>query len=104
MSLELKPGTRLFGAACITELIVVKAPGDPVDLKIGGHPALTSADDRTDGLTVETAADDKPAMGKRYVDADDTLEVLCTKAGEGAPAVGDTLLVQKDAKPLPASD
>jgi hypothetical protein len=104
MSLELKPGTRLFGPACTTEMIVVKAPADAVDLRIGGHPAVTSADERDDSLTVTNSADEKPAMGKRYVDADDTIEGLCTKAGDGAPGIGDTLLVQKDAKPLPASD
>ena len=104
MSLDLKPGTRLFGAACTSEFIVVRAPGGPVDLLIGGHAALTSADDRADGLTVTTDAADKPAMGKRYVDEDDTLEVLCTKPGDGAVSIGDTLLHRKDAKALPASD
>lgn len=104
MSIALKPGSKLYGACCATEYVVVKAPGGEIDLQIGGHPAVTSPGDRDDSLTVATGADDKPAMGKRYVDADDTLELLCTKPGDGAAAVGDVLLVQKDAKPLPASD
>ncbi len=104
MSIDLKPGTRLFGAACTGEFIVVKAPADPVDLRIGGHPALTSADDRSPGLEVTTGPDDKPAMGKRYVDDDDSLELLCTKPGEGAVSIGSTALQLKDAKALPASD
>lgn len=104
MALVLKPGTKLLGAACTSEFVVVRAPADAVDVRIGGHPAVTSADDRDDALSVTTGDDDKPAMGKRYVDADDTLEVLCTKAGDGAAAIGDAVLVQKDAKPLPASD
>ena len=104
MSLTLKAGARVFGAACTTEAVVVKAPAEPVDLRIGGHPALLAAADRTPGLEVLTAAESKPAMGKRYVDADGSLEVLCTKAGAGAIAVGDAVLVQKDAKALPASD
>lgn len=104
MTMTLKPGTRLFCAACPTEMIVVKAPADPVDVRIGGHPALTDAADRDASAAVSTPADAKPAMGKRYVDDDDTLELLCTKAGDGAPAIGDALLVLKDAKPLPASD
>ncbi len=104
MSLTLKPGTRLFGAACTSEFVVVKAPADAIDVQIGGHPAVTSADERSSDLTVTTGADDKPAMGKRYVDADDIIELLCTKPGDGAPAIGGDLLSQKDAKALPASD
>ena len=43
-------------------------------------------------------------MGKRYVDADDTIELLCTKPGEGSLGLGDALLTIKESKPLPASD
>ena len=43
-------------------------------------------------------------MGKRYVDGDATLELLCTKPGSGSLSLGDELLVVKGAKPLPASD
>jgi hypothetical protein len=43
-------------------------------------------------------------MGKRYVDADDTVELLCTKAGDGLPAVDGRLMQLKEAKALPASD
>jgi hypothetical protein len=42
-------------------------------------------------------------MGKRYVDGSDA-EVLVTKAGAGSLSVGTTVLVIKEAKPLPASD
>jgi hypothetical protein len=104
LSIGLKPGMRLFGAACETEIIVVKcAPGD-VDLRIGGHPALTSAEARNLDLGVVAGHDVATAMGKRYADGDATIELLCTRAGAGALAVGDTVLQLKDAKPLPASD
>ena len=43
-------------------------------------------------------------IGKRYVDAAGTLELLCTKPGEGTLALGSAPLVLKEAKPLPASD
>ena len=36
--------------------------------------------------------------------SDETLEILCTKAGEGSLGIGATLLSLKEAKPLPASD
>jgi hypothetical protein len=104
MAIQLKPGTRLFGAADTSEFIVIKAPGDPLDLRIGGHPALTDAKERTEGLDVLTPPDAASAMGKRYVDGSDALELLCTKPGAGALAVGDELCVLKEAKPLPASD
>jgi hypothetical protein len=44
------------------------------------------------------------AIGKRFVDADDTMEVLCTKAGAGTLSIGPDALTQKGAKPLPSSD
>jgi len=104
MTIQLKPGARLFGAACTTELIVVKAPSEPIDLRIGGHPACLSAADRDASLSVLTDESSAPAMGKRYVDESGSLEVLCTKAGPGAVGIGDVLLLAKDAKPLPSSD
>jgi hypothetical protein len=43
-------------------------------------------------------------MGKRYVDEADSVELLCTKPGDGLPALDGEVLQLKDAKPLPASD
>ena len=43
-------------------------------------------------------------LGKRYVDDESDIEVLCTKAGDGALAVDGRPLVLKTAKPLPSSD
>jgi hypothetical protein len=104
MSITLKAGTKVFGAACLTEGIVVRAPKDPIELRIGGHPALTAAADRNADLTVLEGHDAGALMGKRYTDADDTLELLCTKAGKGGFAVGEVLCEVKGAKALPASD
>jgi hypothetical protein len=44
------------------------------------------------------------AMGKRYITPDETLEVLCVKAGDGSLAVNGDLLLQKDTKQLPKTD
>lgn len=104
MSITLKPGMRLFGAACKTEAIVVKCPPVPVDVRIGGLPPLLDVFARSDDAQ-PVPSDDAPAsMGKRYVDATGTVELLCTKAGSGSFAVGDVVCEIKDAKPLPASD
>jgi hypothetical protein len=43
-------------------------------------------------------------MGKRYIQDDIGLEILCTKPGKGSLSIGDTDLLTKDAKPLPSSD
>ncbi len=104
MSLSLKPGTRLYSAVCATELIAVKAPADAVELTIGGAPALTDAAERDGSGTVAEGFDGGTLMGKRYVDEGETIELLCTKPGEGSPALDGAPLVLKDAKPLPASD
>jgi hypothetical protein len=104
MSLILKPGTKVFGAACLTEGIVVRAPKDPVDLQIGGHPALTKITERSADLTIAAGHDSGSLMGKRYVDADDTIELLCTKPGAGSFAINGALCEAKGAKALPSSD
>lgn len=104
MSLSLKPGTRLYSAVDATELIAVKAPAEPVDVTIGGAPAVLSADERLDDGGVAEGHDGGAAMGKRYTNAAETVELLCTKAGAGAPAIDGELLTVKEAKPLPASD
>jgi len=43
-------------------------------------------------------------IGKRYVDATETVELLCTSAGTGALTCGGVPMTVKSAKPLPASD
>ena len=104
MSVLVRPGTRLFSAVCSTEMIAVKAPGVPVDVTIGGsEPVLAAADRPSDG-SVAPGYGGGSAMGKRYVDADNAIELLCTKPGDGLPALGGVLLEVKDAKPMPASD
>ncbi len=99
---ELKPGSRWASSVCDTEVIVVKGAGE-VDLRCGGVAMVAAGDDKLGGDVV-AGADAGTAMGKRYVDADESIELLCTKAGAGSIGVGDALLDLKEAKPLPASD
>lgn len=101
--MELKAGTRLKSAVCSTEVIVVRAPAGAVDLCCGGAPVV-SFDAVAEGGSLDPAHSDGTQLGKRYVSADDALEVLCTKAGDGSLSLGDEALVRKDAKPLPSSD
>ncbi|MGD9704977.1 MAG: hypothetical protein AB7Q42_17580 [Acidimicrobiia bacterium] len=101
--MNVKPGTRLHSALCTTELIVVRSPGADVDITIGGVPASLAAE-KLDGGSVVEGHGGGTAMGKRYVDEGGTIELLCTKPGDGRPAVDGSLLELKDAKPLPSSD
>jgi len=65
---------------------------------------VLSADQKSEGGALLDGHDAGSAMGKRYTNSDETIELLCTKAGQGVPAVDGELLVLKEAKPLPASD
>jgi hypothetical protein len=102
--LELRPGSRLRSAVDATEVVVVKPPAGPVDLRCGGHPMVPLGSDGEAGATPSTDHADGTLLGKRYVDADQTLEVLCTRPGDGSLSIGDEPLQVKEAKPLPASD
>ncbi|GAC1411550.1 MAG: hypothetical protein NVSMB69_13900 [Novosphingobium sp.] len=96
----MKPGTKLKSAVCNTEVMVIRS-GDG-QIECGGAPM---AETKADGAG-EPAADHAKGtlMGKRYVDAAGTVELLCIKPGKGSLALDGVALTVKDAKPLPASD
>lgn len=97
--MELRPGLKLKSAVCATEVIVVAGSGD-VDLTCGG---VAMGDAGGEGTAVEGLAEGT-LLGKRYCDEEGTVEVLCTKPGDGSVGIGQTALGLKEAKPLPASD
>lgn len=99
---KLKAGTRLQSAVCSTEVMIVKAP-EEADLTCGGAPLLALGAEKS-GSDIAEGADGGTQIGKRYVDADETLEVLCTKPGKGTLALAGADLSIKGAKPLPSSD
>ena len=101
--MELRPGTRLESAACEAQFVVVRAPAaTDVDLRCGGAPVqpLGTGAPRA-GITV---SGESVQIGKRYADEEVGLELLCTRAGEGALTLGEEPLFLMGAKPLPASD
>ncbi|MCY3649399.1 MAG: hypothetical protein OXG40_06630 [Acidimicrobiaceae bacterium] len=75
----------------------------PAELTCGGAPMVAAGSAERSG---EPSADasEGTLLGKRYGDQDETIEVLCTKAGPGSLALGDVPLTVKVTKPLPASD
>lgn len=100
--MQLKPGLRLESATCDTQVVVVKAPADDLDVRCGGEP-MREVDTGGDRLPI--SGEGEPTLvGKRYADDDLGIELLCTKPGAGSLSVGDTPLLVKGAKPLPSSD
>ena len=76
---------RFRSAVDNTEVIVVRAPAEDVDLR-----CRRSSCDRPHGGAsgrhgAQAAHAGGTQVGKRYVDGTATLEVLCTKAGDGGP-------------------
>ena len=101
--MQVKAGTRLRSTACSTEVIVVRAVDGDVDLRCGGRP-MVAIDEPGGSGPLDPVHSDGTQLGKRYVTADESLEVLCTKGGEGSLSIGSEPLARKDAKPLPSSD
>jgi hypothetical protein len=96
----MKPGTKLKSAVCDTEVMVVRA-ADAV-IECGGLPM--TEEKPAERKPVNPAFADGTKIGKRYVDAAGTIELLCVKAGQGSLSIAGQALKVKDAKPLPASD
>lgn len=101
--MELSAGSRWRSAVDATEVVVVRPPTSDVDLECGGAPMVAIGADPPGGA-VAAEHRNGTQLGKRYVDGEVGLEVLCTKAGEGSLAVSGRALALKEAKPLPSSD
>lgn len=99
----LKAGSRLKSAVCDTQVMVIAAPAGDVDLTCGGA-AMIEASASGGGGSIDPDHKNGTQIGKRYVDEGATLELLCTKPGEGSLAVSGTPLKLKEAKALPSSD
>lgn len=101
--MDLPAGSRWRSAVDGTEVIVVRPPTAEVDLECGGHPMLAVGAEGKGGA-IDDAHRGGTQLGKRYVDDEVAIEVLCTKAGDGSLAVSGRALALKEAKPLPSSD
>lgn len=99
-----KAGIRLKSAVCNSELMLIVAPAEEVNLTCGGAAVIELAGDPPAGATIDPEQKQGTQMGKRYTNAAGDIEVLCTKPGEGGLAVDGVALEIKGAKPLPSSD
>src|SRR3984957_20755065 len=86
MAVKFRAGQQLVSAIDSTAVIVIKAPAAECTVTCGGVAMATAGEP-------VTAAEPDPAqlagtqIGKRYVDEADTIQLLCTKAGQGTLAL-----------------
>ena len=96
----MKPGSKLKSAVCDTEVMVIRSAN--VVVHCGGAPMVEERPANRGVIDPAFASGTK--IGKRYLDAAGTVELLCVKPGQGSLSIGGALLVLKEAKPLPSSD
>ncbi len=101
--MELKPGSRLACPGSSAQVIVVRAPGEPIDLTCGGA-ALSEVGADTPSATAAEELTGELLVGKRYEDPDSGLELLCSASGPGTLVADGRTVGLKSAKPLPSSD
>ena len=104
MATALKAGARFKSAVCDTQVMVVKAPAGEYDLRCGGASMLAAAAPASGEADLDPAFAGETLIGKRYVNADESIELLCTKGGKGSVMLNGTPLEIKQAKQLPSSD
>lgn len=102
--MELRPGLKLKSAVCSTEVIVVSTAAGDVDLTCGGVSMVEPSSDPPAGAEAAGGLAEGSLLGKRYCNEESSVEVLCTKPGDGSLGIGPVALGLKEAKPLPASD
>lgn len=98
----LKAGARFKSAVCDTQVMIVKAPAGEHVLGCGGAEMI--APTATGGGSLDAALAGGTLIGKRYVNEDESLELLCTKGGQGTLSLNGVALDVKQAKQLPSSD
>ena len=103
----LRPGDQLASTACTTRVAVIRAPaqGRPL-IACGGQPMVPATSARPSGSDGPGSDGSVAAtlIGKRYTDAAETVELLCTSSGAGVLSCDGAPMTVKAAKPLPASD
>ena len=99
---SLATGQRLKSAVCNTEIMVISAPDGDLELTCGGAPM--GADASSDSGSVDPNFSSGTTIGKRYVNEDGDLELLCVKPGDGSLEVNGSELKIKESKKLPKTD
>ncbi|MBI2382499.1 MAG: hypothetical protein HYV18_00295 [Gammaproteobacteria bacterium] len=100
----MKAGARFKSAVCDTQVMVIKAPAGERDLRCGGAPMIGPTEAPPAGAQLDATRAVETLIGKRYVNADESVELLCTKGGKGSLSLDGAALEVKQAKQLPSSD
>jgi hypothetical protein len=100
----LKLGSKLKSAVCDTQIMVIRTIPEPLELCCGGVPMIEANAAATEGAALDPAFADGSLIGKRYIDAQDRIELLCTKGGAGSLSLTAEKLQIKQPKALPSSD
>lgn len=100
----LRLGAKFKSAVCDTQIMAIRTVAGELDLRCGGVPMLEGTAAPIEGAALDKTFADGTLIGKRYIDAADQIELLCTKGGRGALSLGDVRLEVKQAKALPSSD
>ena len=101
---ELKPGQQLASSVSDARVVVVRAPAGAVIVTCGGHEMVPADQEAEQKQQPAGGSEGALLVGKRYADVEDTVELLCTRSGNGQLAVDGVALEVKAAKPLPSSD
>ncbi len=99
---ELKAGGKLKSVVCDTQVMIIKGLSGEHELSCGGTPMVGGNEEGSGTLDPEKA--EGTAVGRRYVNADESLELLCVKGGKGTLYLDGVKLEPKQAKALPSSD
>ncbi|MCX4091913.1 hypothetical protein [Nocardia sp. alder85J] len=103
MAISLRVGDQLASTTCSVRVVVVRVPADRQPLiECGGAPMAPAAPGKPTAPAPGAAT--ATLVGKRYVDAAGTVELLCVAPGSGTLSCDGEPMAQKAAKALPASD
>ena len=103
--MEVRVGQSLASTVDTTTVVVVRAPAGQVGLTCGDAEMVDAKSLRVVPEPMDAIGlAEGTQLGKRYLDAAGTLELLCTKGGVGSLAVDGVPMLLKTTKPLPASD
>jgi hypothetical protein len=100
----LKLGSKWKSAVGDAQIMVIRTIPEPLDLRCGGVPMLEANAPAIEGAVMDPDAAEATLIGKRYIDATDRIELLCTKGGQGSLSLGGEKLLVKQPKALPSSD
>lgn len=103
--MTLKPGSRWKSTTCTAEAVVIRPAQTAGRPQCGGYDMVPLGEAAAvESYPPRDGFDGGCTVGKRYRDTASGLELLCTKAGQGAFGFGGAVLVMVETKQLPSSD